>query len=107
MDDKSFDLLLESIDEMKQHMNGTVKLKTTTYEIIEVPEILPDRIKNIRWHMGMTQKVFGKFMGVSTRAVESWEDGVTKPNGPARRMMSILEDEKLASEMTEKFIVKC
>jgi putative transcriptional regulator len=107
MNDKSFDFLLESIDEMKQHINGTVKLKTTTYEIIEVPEIFPERIKILRGHMGMTQKVFGKFMGVSTRAVESWEGGVTKPNGPARRLMSILEDDKLASEMTEKFIVKC
>ncbi len=105
MDDKSFDLLLESIEEMEQHMKSNVKLKTTTYEIIDVPEILPDRIKNLRRHMGMTQKVFGKFMGVSTRAVESWEGGITKPNGPARRMMSILEDDKLASEMTEKFIV--
>lgn len=52
MDDKSFDLLLESIEEMEQHMKSDVKLETTTYEIIDVPEILPDRIKKLRRHRG-------------------------------------------------------
>lgn len=107
MEKASFDLLLESVEEMKQHMEGKVDLKKTTYEIIEVPEISPERVRAIRKHMGMTQEIFGKFMGVKRRSVESWEGGQTHPAGPARRMMSMLEDDRLQAEMTEKFLVKC
>lgn len=106
MEDKSFEMLLESIGEMKKHINGEIELKKTIYEIVEVPVVSPEEIKLLRMHMSMTQKVFGKFLGVSTRAVESWEGGITKPSGPARRMMSMLEDQKLSEEMTDKFMVK-
>ncbi len=57
MEKESFDLLLESVEEMKQHMKDTIDLKTTAYEIIEVPEMPPERIRAIRKRMGMTQDV--------------------------------------------------
>lgn len=106
MKDELFNELLESINQAAQHRRREIQLKTTTFEIKEVPEMPPERIRRIRAHLQMTQSIFGKFMGVSTRAVEDWEGGRSKPKGPARRMLSMLEDDELSSGMTEKFMVR-
>ncbi len=57
---------------MKRHMEGKIDLKTTTYEIIEVPEISPERIRAIRKHMGMMQEVFGKLKKQVCSEVAVW-----------------------------------
>ena len=39
----------------------------------------------------MTQTTFAKYLGVSKKKVEAWENGRTHPTGPAYRLLEILE----------------
>ncbi|MBO5429336.1 MAG: helix-turn-helix domain-containing protein, partial [Peptococcaceae bacterium] len=44
-----------------------------------------------RKELGMTQVLFAGFMGVSTKTVEAWEAGRNMPDGPARRILAMLQ----------------
>lgn len=48
-------------------------------------------IKEIRNSLGMTQTVFALFMGVSKKTVEAWESGRNMPDGPARRLLAMVQ----------------
>ena len=104
MDDKLFAELVESLDEVDKHVKGKVELKTTTISVAEVPVYTPEMIRNIRTKMNLSQRMFGEVLGVSLRAVESWEGGKSKPLGSSRRMLSLLDDETLSADVTHKFV---
>jgi len=40
----------------------------------------------------MTQSFFARYMGISKKTVESWEGGLSNPTGPARRLLSVLDE---------------
>ena len=40
----------------------------------------------------MTQKTFAACMGVSTKSVEAWEGGRSRPDGAARRLIGLMKD---------------
>lgn len=48
-------------------------------------------IKKIRNDIGMTQVVFASILGVSKKTVEAWEAGRNKPDGPARRLLAMMQ----------------
>jgi len=54
-------------------------LRPTTYD--------PEQIKRIRELLQASQKVFAQFLGVSVKAVSSWEQGVNRPSDMACRFM--------------------
>lgn len=59
-------------------------------------------IKAIRNGLGMTQAVFALFMGVSKKTVEAWEAGRNMPDGPARRLLAMVQaDPHLAERCRE------
>ena len=53
------------------------------------------QVKNIREKIGLTQKLFAKYIGVSTKTVEAWEAGRNKPSGPSNRLLWLLDMEKI------------
>lgn len=64
-----------------------------------VREYEASEIKEIRNGLGMTQAVFALFMGVSKKTVEAWESGRNMPDGPARRLLAMVQEEP---EITER-----
>ena len=50
-----------------------------------------DKVKDIRIHNNMTQRLFAEALGVSIKTVEAWESGKNIPSGCARRMLELLE----------------
>jgi len=56
-----------------------------------VPEYTPEEIRRIRIKSKLTQVRFAHYLGVTVKAVEAWECGRNKPNGSARRLMSLAE----------------
>ena len=56
-----------------------------------IPDFKAAEIKQIRNELGMTQVLFAGFMGVSTKTVEAWEAGRNMPDGPARRILAMLQ----------------
>lgn len=53
------------------------------------------QVKNIREKIGLTQKLFAKYIGVSTKTVEAWEAGRNKPSAPSNRLLWLLDMGKI------------
>ncbi len=67
----------------------------TIHEVADIPEPRPRLrrdIKRLRTQtLGVSQAVFARLVGVSTKLVEAWEAGRNVPAGPARRLFEIIE----------------
>ena len=51
----------------------------------------PDEVKGIRALMGVSQPIFGQFLGVDVKTVRSWEQGRRVPSGMARRFLEEIQ----------------
>ena len=96
---KEFDILSAALDEAivdAKSGNKILKSETVSIEIAPLVDYSADTIKNIRRRTGLTQSLFAKWLGVSTRTVEAWEAGRNKPSGPSSRLLSLLQKNKLS-----------
>ena len=96
---KEFDILSAALDEAivdAKSGNKILKSETISIEIEPLVDYSADTIKDIRRRTGLTQSLFAKWPGVSTRTVEAWEAGRNKPSGPSSRLLSLLEKNKLS-----------
>jgi putative transcriptional regulator len=51
----------------------------------------PDEVKGIRAMMGVSQPIFGQFLGVDVKTVRSWEQGRRSPSGIACRFLEEIQ----------------
>ncbi len=51
----------------------------------------PDEVKGMRALMGVSQPIFGQFLGVDVKTVRSWEQGRRVPSGMACRFLEELQ----------------
>jgi putative transcriptional regulator len=51
----------------------------------------PDEVKEIRAMMGVSQPIFGQFLGVDVKTVRSWEQGRRVPSGMACRFLEEIQ----------------
>jgi transcriptional regulator with XRE-family HTH domain len=51
----------------------------------------PQAIKRLREHLGLTQEVFARILGVSFATVNRWENGKTVPTGDYARVLQTLQ----------------
>lgn len=61
--------------------------------VLPLKECEATDIKKIRNDIGATQVVFASIMGVSKKTVEAWEAGRNKPDGPARRLLAMVQED--------------
>ena len=89
--------IIKSLEDAVKHEKGEkVKgIKTHTLTVAPLPDYKGKEIKKIRNQLGLTQSVFAYIFGVSIKTVEAWESGRNQPAGPAQRMLSILEKDKM------------
>jgi putative transcriptional regulator len=82
--------LKTSLEEAIRHVRGEITLKTTTVEIPdEPPEIDAPTLVALRDQSRMSQAVFARLLNVSTKTVQSWEQGVRTPSHASRRLLQI------------------
>ncbi|MEC8428214.1 MAG: NadS family protein [Pseudomonadota bacterium] len=84
MDEKAFNELLESVQEMDKIVKGEKK-ESRRFEYPD-PEV-----KAIRERLRVSQDQFALILGVSKRTVENWEQGRRHPTGAARSLLRIVE----------------
>jgi len=84
MDNKIFDELMASV----QEMDGIIKGQKKPTRRFEFPD---PEVKAIRERMGVSQDRFAMILGVSKRTVENWEQGRRHPTGAARSLLKIVE----------------
>jgi len=84
VDDKQFDELLASVNEMDSIVNKNAEPSRKT-------EFAEPEVKSIRDKVGLSQTRFAGLIGVSKRTIENWEQGRRHPTGPARALLRILD----------------
>ena len=93
---EAFAILSGALDEA---INDTKTKKlprnVRSIEIEPVGVYTSTQVKNIREKIGLTQKLFAKYIGVSTKTVEAWEAGRNKPSSPSNRLLWLLDMGKI------------
>jgi putative transcriptional regulator len=64
-----------------------------TLQIIDVPDFSPEEIKALRHAAKMPQRLFAQCLGVTQKSVEAWEGGRSHPDGAARRLLGLLQND--------------
>jgi putative transcriptional regulator len=82
--------IMQGLQEVLDHAQGKIELKSKRVSITPVKEFKPNEIKDIRNNLNMSQGFFAEMLGVSKKTVESWEYGTGKPSGAASRLLSIV-----------------
>jgi putative transcriptional regulator len=62
-----------------------------------VKDYTPNQIKRIRAANKASQGVFAIYLNTSPSTVQKWEQGKKKPNGPSKKLLSIVERKGLAA----------
>jgi putative transcriptional regulator len=89
-----YDSISKGLQEALEHAPGKRPLRVSRLSTIAPPrEFRAEEIKGIRNSLGMTQAFFADFMGVSQKTVEAWESGRNTPEGPARRILSFVQED--------------
>lgn len=83
--------LISGMMEVIAHQEGKITLRTTKVEMPAPPPVLTAKeVAQIRTkRLRMSQGAFAKLLGVSSRVVQSWEQGDKKPSGAARRLLQV------------------
>ncbi len=80
----------KGLEEAIRHANGEITLKTTTLEIPDrPPEVGAEELTKLRLKSGMSQAVFARMLNVSTKTVQSWEQGQRRPSQAALRLIQV------------------
>jgi putative transcriptional regulator len=87
-----FDELKSSLNEVLDHAQGKITLKTKNMPIPDPPKVRAEKeIVRIRKRLGVSQAVFARVLGVARDTEISWEQGRRTPSGPALRLLEIAE----------------
>ena len=95
------ELLLKSANEALDYTRGKIQLKShSTTKISGPPNYSKSKIKKIRASLGLSQAVFASIFGVTTSAVQHWEQGLRVMPAPACRLLDLIEkDSKTVFEL--------
>jgi putative transcriptional regulator len=84
-----FEELKAGLTSAMDHAKGKRKdLRTTT--LPRPPkELSPKEIVKLRNRLNVSQAVFARYLNISTKTVQAWEQGQGKPNGASLKLLSI------------------
>ena len=92
-----YDSIIKGLNEAIQYEKGQLKNVTVKrVKIASLPRFHGQEIKAIRERQRLSQQVFASALGVSKKTVEAWEADRNIPEGPAQRMLELIDkDENL------------
>jgi len=92
-----YDSIIKGLNEAVKYEKGELKnVNVDRVSIASLPRFRGQQIKVLREKQKMTQQLFASALGVSKKTVEAWEADRNVPEGPAQRMLELMEkDEKL------------
>jgi len=100
-----YDSIMTGLNEALAHSRGELPdVRRKKVSISPLPDYASDRIKAIRNSLNLSQHIFAEALGVSIKTVEAWESGRNKPQGPALRILQVLEAD---SNFLEKHRIIC
>ncbi|HPZ07184.1 MAG TPA: helix-turn-helix domain-containing protein [Candidatus Eremiobacteraeota bacterium] len=95
-----YDSITKSLNEAIEYEKGNLKgVRRRFIKIAPLPHYKGKEIKEIREKLHLTQMLFADICGVSKKTVEAWENGKNTPQGPAQRMIELLnKNNKIVEE---------
>jgi putative transcriptional regulator len=78
--------LLASMEELRAHLRGEIKLSETVYHI--PPET---DVKALRERLGLSQADFAALFGFNVRSLQDWEQARRRPEVPIRAYLAVIE----------------
>ncbi len=96
------DRLKAGLTEAVRFAKGELTLRTVQVPD-PPPEIAAKDVISLRAKTGMSQAVFARVLNVSTKTVQSWEQGERRPSHAALRMLQVFrENPTLVIEIVRK-----
>src|SRR4051812_14101402 len=84
-----FESLKTGLESAIEHAKGARKdLRTTTLPL-PPKQLSAKEIANLRARLNVSQAVFARYLNISPKTVQSWEQGHGKPNGASLKLLSI------------------
>jgi putative transcriptional regulator len=87
-----FDRLKQGLEEGIAYARGERTLRTVEVPQ-EPPEIDGPTLAAFRAQASMSQAVFAKVLNVSTKTLQSWEQGVRRPSESAKRLIHVFSQQ--------------
>jgi len=87
-----FERLRQGLEEGISHARGELTLRTVKVPE-EPPEIDAKTLAALRDRAAMSQAVFARMLNVSTRTLQSWEQGLRQPSDASRRLIQIFSSD--------------
>lgn len=88
----AFDSIMQGAREAIAYLEGG-KAGSRTHEIA----VRPTDIQALRTRLDLTQAEFAALFGVSVHTLRNWEQGRRTPEGPARALLKVIEQEPEAA----------
>lgn len=86
-----FSELSSAIEDAGNHDKGKLTLKTHENDFPVQLEISAGEIKTIREKYRMSRQVFARYLHTSSRTLENWEQGRSKPNEQAVTLLHLVK----------------
>lgn len=83
--DEKSNLLIESLQEVLEDIQGRKKLKSRSVSIEDID------VTSIRKKFDLSQSKFSKMFGFSLRTLQQWEQGRRRPQGAARVLLKVID----------------
>ena len=87
-----FERLKQGLQEGIAHAKGELTLRT-----VDLPEAPPEidaaTLSAMRGQAAMSQAVFAKLLNVSTKTLQSWEQGTRQPSDASRRLLQVFSEQ--------------
>jgi putative transcriptional regulator len=87
-----FEQIKSGLEDALAHARGELSLVTTELPA-PPPRPKPRQIVGLRKRFRMSQAVFAATLNVSTKTVQSWEQGLREPSDAALRMLQVIGQE--------------
>jgi putative transcriptional regulator len=85
----SFNRLMESANQALEHAQGKRNdLRTTTLPK-PLPKMKGSEVAELRQRLKCSQGVFARYINVSVKTVQGWEQELSKPSGAALKLLTI------------------
>ncbi len=86
-----FEELKQGLEDVKEFEQKKITLKTTSLTPKERKTLSADKIRAIREKYHMSRAVFANFLHISTRTLEKWELGTSRPNEQATTLLTLTD----------------
>jgi putative transcriptional regulator len=79
--------VLKGLEEALVHAKGgaVVGLRQTRVVVADL------NVRAIRQKSGLSQPLFAQAMGISVGTLRNWEQGIRRPQGPARSLLTVFD----------------